>query len=118
LGDLFTGTGVQMLVDSAKAMKAKRINDYADTLKYAVKNKPLSDDDKKAYNDAIATYDRCKQNADPMTVYSMDKAQITLHIERCLPYDIQFLDKIDRSFAFILKDWQNYMTDYGKSLVR
>jgi hypothetical protein len=118
LGDVFNGAGVQMLVDSAKALKGQRIQEYTDTLKYALNKKALSDEDKKAYNDAIAAYDRCKQNFDPANVYSMDKAQVTLHIAHCLPYDIQFLDKIDRSFTFDLRALQNYLTDYGKSLTK
>ena len=118
LGDLFVGRGIDYISDSVSAMRAKRIDIYTDTLKNALSNKPLSDDDKRDYKNAIDAYVKCSQQHQISPVFSIDKKTLTIHTGHCLPYDLQFMDKVDHDFIFSLKDLQSYLTDYGKSLLK
>jgi hypothetical protein len=115
---LFSKDGIQTLSDSVHDLTIKRIQEYTDTLKYAIANKPLSDDDKRDYKTAIDLYAKCKQEIELPQVYSLDKAQITIYTSMCLPPRLFFIDKIDRNFSFDLNRIKNYLTDYGKSLLK
>jgi len=119
ISDLFTGEGLQRISDSIKVMNNSRMKDYTDTLRFAVKNKPLSDDDKRDYTKAADQYDKCMKSSWQYGAdYSFDRAQLTIYAGHCLPYELTFLDKIDHAFQFSMDDIKGYLTDYGKSILK
>ena len=116
--ELFTRDGLNLLFDSVSAIKTRRIQAYTDTLKYSLSKKMLSDDDKRDYQAAIDQYAKCMQKSESYTVYSLDKKRITIHVGRCLPFALQFLDKVDRDVAFDISTFDTFLSDYGKKLLK
>jgi len=118
ISELFSKKGLQAIYDSVHVLKVKRIQDYIDTLKFAIQNKTLSDEDIRDYNTAIGLYGKCAMQEDMPEIYSLDKAKLSFNINACLPAKLFFVDKIDRTFSFDIRDFKDYLTKYGRALVK
>ena len=117
---LFTGDGLQHLLALINALKVKRIQDNISDLQDGLKTKALSDDDKQDYRTAIDVYGQCLQRAGGTQYlsFSLDKGQVTIYEDHCLPHSIRFLDKVDYTFSFDVSAVKNYLSDYGLSLLK
>ena len=117
---IFTGDGLQKLLSLVNALKVKRIQDNISDLQDGLKTKPLSDDDKQDYKTAIDAYSQCLQRAGGTenVSFSLDKNEITIHLDHCLPHAVRFLDKMDYSFSFDVAGVKTYLSDYGLALLK
>ena len=119
LQDFFTSTGLQKISDSVKAMKARAIQDYTSKLKASLDKGALSPEDKADYAQAIELLNKCTDATihQDALAYSFSNKVLTIHLDKCLPHAIRFLDKVDYSFSFDNNTYRDYLTDYGKSLL-
>lgn len=117
---LFTGQGLQNIIDSVKFKREIILRKQIELLKSTMDKIPLSPDDKDNYRQAISLMDQCStQNLSGKYLnYSLDQLQIVFHVEKCLPHVIRSLESNVYDFTFDIKSLQDYLTDYGKSLLK
>ena len=118
--DVFTGDGLQHLMDRVNSLRLKRIQDNIAYVQDGLKTKALSDEDKQDYRTAIDVFNQCLQHSTGTQniSFSLSKSQVTIYLDHCLPHAIRFLDKTDYSFSFDISAEKNYLTDYGQELLK
>jgi hypothetical protein len=120
LSQILTGKGMQMLSDSVKALAKSRIEKRVADMTQIVKVNPLSPEDKDYYNMAITQYGGCLksiQERDP-SQYTLSNSKVNIYLNHCLPHVIRSFDEVDYSFSFDINTFKDYLTDYGRSLLK
>jgi hypothetical protein len=122
LEELFTPAGIQNLLYKVKLMKEQRINEYIIRLQAALDTALLANDDKRDYASSISIYKKYLQTPDSIAVgqlrFSVDKKNVTIYMDRILPFAYHYIDKINYSFPVEVSGLRNFMTVYALSLFK
>jgi|GEM_PF-7003876 len=119
LDELLSKEGLLLMADSIQILKTNRIEARVAVMKDKVDNKPLSPDDKNDYIFSIGQYNECNRSINiEHANYSLDKKQLTIYADHCLPHLVKAFDDVDYHFVFDLNSLKGYLTDYGKSLLK
>lgn len=120
LSQLLTGKGMQLLSDSVKYLAKSRIEKRIADMTLTVKADPLSPEDKDYYAMAIAQYGECLKSMQGREVdqYTLNNSMLTIYLDSCLPHAIRSFDQVDYSFSFDINTFKDYLTDYGRSLLK
>jgi hypothetical protein len=120
LEEIYTDDGLEKILGLVNTLKLKRIQDKISDIDETIKANALSDEDKRDYKKAVNIYEQCQHSSNPREYigFSLDKGQITIYQDYCLPHAIHFLDKVDYAFSFDIAAVKNYLSDYGKSLLK
>jgi hypothetical protein len=116
MNDLLTGAGLSMITDSAYRLFAQRQNTYSAQLKDKIAKQPLSPEDKQAYQSAIDAYGKCSDKNHLWA--ALDKQHFYIYGDGCLFGELHYLDKVDYSFSLDIDNVRDYLTDYGKSILK
>ena len=120
LSQILSGNGMQLLSDSVKSMAKTRIVKRMADIEKIVKVNPLSPEDKGDYNNAIIFYGDCMNGLENIELnqYDLKKTGLDIYMAHCLPHFIRSFDEVDYSFSFDINTFKDYLTDYGRSLLK
>lgn len=122
LYELFSQDGLQRFSDTLRTMRNHRIKAAIVNLKNDIKKDLTADPDeaeglkmaREIYYDCIDTAKTPAANFG----YTIDHKQLNIYIGPCLPHMIRAYDEVDYTFRFDLKEWNIYLSDYAKSLLK
>ena len=122
LHELFSGAGIQRFSDSLRIIRNHRIKEAIANLKKSWKKDLIANpDNAEGLKMAMDVFFDCLDTSRTPTVgygYTLDHEQLTVYVEACLPHMIRAYDEVDYTFSFDLKEWNIYLSDYAKSLLK
>ena len=122
LQELFSPTGMIRLSDSLRTLRVHRIKSAVSDLKKAWKKDLVANpDNAEGMKVAMDIFNDCMDTTKTPSVqfsYTMDDEQLNIYLGACLPHVIRAYDEMDYKFRFDLQNWELYLSDYAKSLLK
>lgn len=122
LNELFSQEGLQRFSDSLRIQRNQRIRAAIADLKKDWKKDLVADpDNADGLRMAMDVFTDCLDTTKTPVVdfgYTLDEDHLTVYLGACLPHMIRAYDEVDYTFSFDLKDWNTYLSDYAKSLLK